>query len=236
MHQSAARSRPGVSAGERRVIRRAATRDPVIQITTRALPRSCCHPERCEGAVSTKNSGSQRRPESFYISVRYQRAMLYGRIQGMSRKISASVLYTRFCRAGAGAGRVIGAGACSTVGSATTGDGSVVTDFCSGAGAGACRSATRTVGRGERVGVRFCAARVGVERGPPSIAETTTCDRDAVGANSRPPPLAAARSRLRPSSATGPLLLHAVPPIKAAIAAIRLTLPYENAIESSANN
>src|SRR5256885_371907 len=122
---------------------------------------------------------------------------------------------------------MIGAGACSVVGGAATGAGSVTMGAGAGAGAGRRCRATRTVGRGEGVGVRCGAARFGVEVGPPSSGETTPCERDAVGANSSPPAPAAARSRLRPSSATGPLLLHAAAPINAAIAAIRPTLPFE---------
>lgn len=90
-----------------------------------------------------------------------------------------------------------------------------------GARAGVCFAATRTVARGEGLGARRGAARFGAEPGPASIGETIICGRAVDGASSSPLEPAAARSRLRPSSATELFLLHAAAPINAAIPAIR---------------
>ena len=104
-------------------------------------------------------------------------------------------------------------------------------------GVGACLVATREVRRATRRGVRGRDVRVGAAvgdvAGPPSIAETTTCDRAFVGASSRSLPAAAARSRCNPSSTTGPLLLQAPAPIKAATPAIRPARPYRSVITPS---
>jgi hypothetical protein len=147
----------------------------------------------------------------------------YGRIHGISRKIWASVLYTRCCCAGADVGRLACTGAGSAAGGLTAGAASTAT----GVGVGRRRATTRVAGRGAGLGGRRCDARVGAEVGPPSIDDTTTCRRPAVGASSSPLPPAAARSRWRPSSATAPLLLHAAAAINAATPAIRPTRPCE---------
>ena len=151
----------------------------------------------------------------------------YGRIQGICRKISASVLYTRpsSCPIGAGEGRT-GAGAGLLAGA-----------VCVATRVGACLVTTRVVGRTTRRTVRGCDVRAGADfgdaAGPPSIAETTTCDRAFIGASSRSLPAAAARSRCNPSSTIGPLLLQAPAPIKAATPAIRPARPYRSFITTS---
>lgn len=156
------------------------------------------------------------------------RLLVYGLIQGICRKISASVLYTRPSSCPIGAGRT-GAGA----GLVAAGAGAV----CVATRVGACLVTTRVVGRATRRAVRGCDVRVGATlgeaAGPPSIAETTTCDRAFFGASSRSLPVAAARSRCNPSSTTGPLLLQAPAPIKAATPAIRPARPYRSFMTTS---
>jgi hypothetical protein len=158
--------------------------------------------------------------------------LAYGRIQGICRKISASVLYMRpsSCPIGAGVART-GAGAGLLA--AAAGAAWVTTRL----GIDACLVASRVVGRTTCRGVGRCDVRAGAAfgdaAGPPSIAETTTCDRAFFGASSRSLPAAAARSRCNPSSTIGPLLLQAPAPIKAATPAIRPARPYRRFITPS---
>jgi hypothetical protein len=122
---------------------------------------------------------------------------------------------------GAGAGTGSAAGGADGA-SATAGEGFAV-------GAGSCCFAACTVACEDGRAACFGVARFGAEVSPASIADTTTCERVVLGANSSPlapAAPAAARSRTRASSATAdPSLLHAAAPIRAAHAAIRPTRP-----------
>jgi hypothetical protein len=122
---------------------------------------------------------------------------------------------------GAGAGTGSAAGGADGA-SATAGEGFAV-------GAGSCCFATCSVACEDGRGACFGVARFGAEVSPASIADTTTCERVVLGANSSPlapAAPAAARSRTRASSAIAdPSLLHAAAPIRAAHAAIRPTRP-----------
>ena len=132
------------------------------------------------------------------------RHQYHGRIHGMWRKISASVLYGPVCLWESCRATGAGGNGAGSVREASTGAGALET--ADGLGAGLLTWATDCAGRcaclstGLDAAVFRTDALAGADVGPPSIAERTICELAGFGASSMLEPLTFARSCLSPSS------------------------------------